>query len=97
MPQGPSPHPSARICSNELIYAASGDAPYAVGAATVKELYDGDAITGFAVSHKVAADSPGGWYWYEANPAAVVDGTGAPVCLECHVGAAHDYVWTMAP
>jgi hypothetical protein len=76
--------------------AAGGDHPRGVGA--VKELYDGDDLSGWAVSVKIAEDSAGGdgWYWFEvfdtapgASPA--VDGTGAGSCTGCHDDG-QDYV-----
>jgi hypothetical protein len=77
----PSPHSFNRICSNDLI--ASGSPPWPVGAAAVKELYNGAAdaggeIFGYAVYLKTADDADGGnggsWYWYEDDPPFNPDG-----------------------
>jgi len=103
-PGGPaafmSPHMTNRICTNDVLAAASTP-PWPEGAAAVKEIYpdmdagvDASAPFGYAVYLKTAADSMGGanWYFYEDNPAiggVVADGpgtTGVPlmVCVGCH-------------
>ena len=76
--------------------AAGGDHPVGVGA--VKELYDGDEVSGWVVSVKVADESAGGdgWYWYEvfdtsADATPEVNGTGAGGCTGCHDGG-RDFV-----
>jgi hypothetical protein len=63
-----------------------------VGAAAVKELFTGDAVTGWAVMVKTRADAgAGSWYWYEvfgaapdADPATA--GQGDDTCTGCHDG-----------
>lgn len=73
------------------------------GVAAIKELYDGDAPNGWAVSVKIEDDSAGGagWYWYEVfdpspDAAPFVNGTGADGCAGCHDAGA-DYVLAPFP
>lgn len=74
MQRPPSPHGFDRIYSNAIIAAnATGTAPWPVGAAAVKELYNSLTDTtpvGYAVYLKTQSDSAGGanWYWYERIP-----------------------------
>lgn len=101
---GASGHSKNRICSNAKIAnhdPANGAWP--VGAASVKELYDGDRITGYAVARKVSegADAAA-WYWYERDDGTLyADGLGtenAPktLCGDCHTRAT-DFVYTAVP
>ena len=76
--------------------AAGGEHPR--GVASIKELYDGDRLNGWAVSVKIDDDSADGegWYWYEVFDTAPdatpwVDGTGADHCADCH-GSGRDYI-----
>jgi hypothetical protein len=96
--QPPSPHGRKRICSNSVL-SAHGSGEYPVGAAAVKELYDGSgAIAGYAVSHHIrAGKDAGSWYWYKRPPGmgVVADGTGdsgsaKDVCVGCHMAAGSD-------
>jgi hypothetical protein len=91
----PGAHGSNRICSNAAL-AGSSDGIYPVGAASVKELFSGGAITGFAVGRKVTTGSDAAsWYWYEAFGTNVVaDSVGAGLCAGCHAGAPRDNVFT---
>ncbi len=84
---------------------AAGNKSHPVGAAAVKELYQGDKKTlkGWAVNIKVDKDTAGGkgWYSYEvfsttngANPA--VDGKGVPLCVGCHKGG-KDFILSKWP
>ena len=96
--RAPSPHGRNRICNNAALHAAAGTGPFPAGAASVKEIFDGDVKT-YAVSRKLA-DGAGGdtWYWYEGNAEhAYGNGRGTPVCTGCHGGAARDYVFTIVP
>jgi hypothetical protein len=96
------PHGRNRVCSNSLMSQNTGG-EYAVGAAAVKELYDGGStITGYAVSRHVSAGKTADtWYWYEKiGSRAAADGVGAGVCNGCHSAAGsdashqgHDYVY----
>jgi hypothetical protein len=94
-PRAPSPHPSNRICNNALLANSSPDAAIPVGAASVKEIYDGDAISLYAVSVKLAeggATDAAAYYWYEGDttsaPIAAGNGAGGgfpqTVCFDCH-------------
>jgi hypothetical protein len=90
--RSPSPHGFDRVFSNDLLAAnATKTGAWPEGVAAVKELYaDGasTAIIGYAVYHKLAADSAAGanWDWYERVPldspvphdgnGVVADGTG---------------------
>lgn len=91
----PGAHGANRICSNAAL-SASAAGTYPVGAASVKELYSGGAITGFAVGRKVTAGTDAAsWYWYEAFGTSVVaDSVGAGLCAGCHDGAPRDNVFT---
>lgn len=94
----PSPHGKNRICSNDaLSTAATGEFP--VGAASVKEIYEGDDIFAYAIARKLTTGAGGdGWYWYEANPDKVyANGEGAGSCTGCHARAARDFVFTVVP
>lgn len=92
----PGAHGSNRICSNAALSAATEDAPYPVGAASVKELYSGGDVIGFAVARKVTGGSTGSaWYWYENFGASIVaDSRGAGLCAGCHDDAPRDFVFT---
>jgi hypothetical protein len=96
-------HGRQRVCSNDILLG-SDSGPYPVGAASVKEQFDGtDAPYGFAVGVKVA---PGRgvdtWYWYErtgrlASLTPLADGIGARACgSDCHALATRDNVFVRA-
>ena len=97
--RSPSPHGRNRICSNDLL-SGHGAGPYPVGAAAVKELYNGSSNTigGYAVYlHTKAGNSGADWYWYEKLPGSgvVADGLGdsggaKSICVGCHSGAGSD-------
>ncbi len=97
-----SPHGTNRICSNDLLSGSTGDGPYPVGAAAVKELYGTPGtVTGYAVYLKVADGTDGAnWYWFERIGARnVADGLGASgsartICVGCHASAPRDFVFT---
>lgn len=96
-PRPPSPHGTDRICSNDLASAAAGGGEYPVGAASVKELYDGGGrVFGYSVSRRISVGAGGQhWYWYERiGQGGVNEGTGIGVCTGCHSGAAKDFVFT---
>jgi hypothetical protein len=100
---GASGHSKNRICSNGIIAnhdPASGAWP--VGAASVKELYDGDRIVGYAVARKVTAGvaRDGGptstgtdaaaWYWYERDDGTLyADGLGTENAPKTLCGDCH--------
>ncbi len=100
--RSPSPHGINRICSNELLSGSSGDGPYPVGAAAVKELLSSaGVVTGYAVYLKVAVGTGGeNWYWFERiGTRYVADGLGTSgpartICVGCHVSAPRDFVFT---
>ena len=91
----PGAHGTNRICSNAAL-SASADGTYPVGAASVKELYQNGAVTGFAVGIKLApGDAASSWYWYEAfGDSVIADGVNRGICVNCHADAARDYVFT---
>lgn len=103
-PQGSSPHGKVRVCSNDKasVYT-SGE--FAVGAASVKELYkaDGTTLDGVAISLKVKAGTGGdSWYWYEKIGTSVVaNSAGNTTCTGCHSRAGvapnpgGDYMFTI--
>ena len=93
-----SGHGPNRICSNDLLRDSTGDGPYPVGAAAVKEIYDsGGRIAVYAVYRKVT-DGGGGdsWYWYEGSRGdTVANGEGEDTCTDCHNAAPRDFVYTV--
>lgn len=95
-PRPPSPHGSNRICSNDALAASTGDGPYPVGSAAVKEIYSGNEISLFAVYRKVEAGDGGStWYWFEGTKDDVIaNGVGDGTCVGCHAGAPRDFVFT---
>jgi len=100
----PSPHGTNRICNNDVLAAAADSSSYPVGSASVKELYEGEAIVGYAVYRKLAEGTDGSnWYWYETmGGTAVADGTGdngpaKEICVGCHSHAPTDFVFTLVP
>lgn len=61
--------------------------PMAVGATSVKELYSGGNVTGYAVGIKTQAGSAASsWTWYESYglPSVAYFGPGNPTCEGCH-------------
>lgn len=67
-----------------------------VEAAAVKELYNDDALTGWAVMVKTKpASDAGSWYFYEildrSKPNAPIEGQGKSLCAGCH-SAGTDFV-----
>jgi hypothetical protein len=94
--RAPSPHGANRICNNDALHTTlSGD--FLAGAASVKEIYNGDAIVAYAIARKLS-DGPGGdaWYWYEGNPnKTYANSEGADNCIGCHARAARDFVFTV--
>lgn len=81
-------HGTVRICSNPLLSSSTSGA-FPVGAASVKELYQGSALIGYAVGVKVKAGTgKGNWYWYERSGSSVfADAVDAGICEGCHSGA----------
>ena len=96
--RAPSPHGRNRICNNDALHAApAGDFP--AGAASVKEIFDGDGIATYAIARKLT-DGTGGdaWYWYEGNPGKTyANSEGADNCTGCHTRAPRDFVFTVVP
>jgi hypothetical protein len=93
-----SPHGGSRICNNDAL-AAGGAGAFPVGAAAVKEIFNGGKLTGYAVSRKLAAGDGGDrWYWYEGNADKVyANDQGVDGCTGCHDQADRDYVFTIVP
>lgn len=110
----PAPHPGRagtghsanRICSNGLL-SRHGAGEYPVGAASVKELFDGNGtLTGYAMLLKTKPGGVESFYWYENIGASVIangqgdSGSAKSVCKGCHDGAGkngqtgHDGVFT---
>ena len=97
-PRAPSPHPINRICSNPLLASSLPGEGLPIGAATIKEIYEGEAIIAWAVGVKVAeggADDGASVYWFEGDGVAApaADGTGDSgglaenQCFACHTDA----------
>lgn len=94
-----SGHSASRICTNTKQSTHTSTGAFPVGAASVKELYDGDVLEGYAVYVR-AADGDGGEkrFWYERIGTSVIAlGFGHTTCIGCHSGAPKDYVFTVAP
>jgi cytochrome c553 len=82
-------HALNRVCTNgRLTTARKSAGKWPAGVASVKEIYDGDTISGIDVSFKVTADSNdgNGWYWYNGNSADF----GLTGCTGCHAAAGSD-------
>ncbi len=65
-------HGMHRICTNDVLSAASPDAVYPVDSTSVMEIWDdaGTALIGHAVtSRDIPGGAAGGWYWYMQLPA----------------------------
>jgi len=92
-----SPHGTNRICSNDALASATGDGPFPVGAAAVKEVLDGTSIHTYAVYRKVRDGSGGStWYWYEGlRDDVIANGEGDGACTGCHGRAPRDFVYTV--
>lgn len=100
------PHGMQRTFLNQRLTDSFEEpgAQHPVGAAAVKELYDGDsdAPFGWAVQVKVDADSDAGqgWYWYETLNTDGLDpeaaGRGVPQCSNCHL-AGEDLIMSPYP
>jgi len=94
-------HGQNRVCSNDLLSSA-GPGEFPVGAASVKEIYGGSQISGYAVSlHNAPGIAGNTWYWYERVGSGTTAGEGASVCVGCHQQAGidsehpgHDFVYT---
>lgn len=106
--RSPSPHGINRICSNKTL-SEHGAGEFPIGAAGVKELYDGAGaqIVGYAVYRKMKAGGGEAWYWWEQMGGSTVanglgdTGVAKSVCVGCHAGAGsdsahsgHDQVYT---
>ncbi len=91
----PGAHGANRICSNAAL-SASETGTFPVGAASVKELYSGGSLIGYAVARKLTAGGERtSWYWYERIGTNVVaDSPGAALCAGCHEDASRDHVFT---
>jgi len=92
------PHGKVRTFVNDVLASslAANAASHPRGAASVKELYSGDTIVGWAVLVKTQADSArgAGYFWYELlNGKVVIEGNGKSACTGCHSGGT-DYVLT---
>lgn len=96
--RAPSPHGASRICNNDAL-AAGGAGGFPVGAAAVKEIFDGGGVVGYAVSRRLTAGDGGDrWYWYEGTADKVyANGEGVDKCTGCHEQAERDYVFTVVP
>jgi hypothetical protein len=89
-----SPHSKNRICSNTKLSENATD-NYPVGAATVKELYQGSDITGYAIMLKIKAGTGGdSWYWFERlGGSTPANGPDDSTCTGCHASG-KDYIFT---
>ncbi len=93
-----SGHGPNRICSNDaLVAAASGDADFSIGAASVKEVFESDDSIVYAVYRKMDETIGGNsWYWYEGTrDGNVANGQGDGTCTGCHGRAPRDFVYTI--
>lgn len=104
--RSPSAHTAkTRTCNNTVLLASAGPGEFPIGAASVKELYDGDGrLEGYAVSLRVRTGAGGeNWFWFERNgsgdggvPAFGLGDQNNPrnVCVGCHAAAPRDHLWT---
>jgi hypothetical protein len=93
-----SGHGPNRICSNDALAAATGDGPFPIGSAAVKEIYKDDgAIDVHAVYRKMDATAGGdSWYWFEGDRGGnFANGQGDSTCTGCHSAAPRDFVYTV--
>jgi hypothetical protein len=84
-------HGMTRVCSNDVL--ANGTAPWAKGAASVKEIWKDGAIVGLDAYVKTKADSEAGqsFYYYNGTPESVgTGGAGRSECSTCHSAAGSD-------
>jgi hypothetical protein len=98
---GPHGVTGVRTFYNDVIVASlrAGNAVHPRGSILVKELYDGEAIDGYAVNIKVE-DGEGSdrWLFFEgfAPTFAGFYGRAEPLCAGCHVGG-RDHVLSQLP
>lgn len=101
-PAGPNgAHGTNRVCSNNLQAGTGGSGEFPVGAASVKELYSGTNVVGYAVSLRIKTGPSGdSWYWYENG----FGGVGITSCTGCHSKAGsggtyigRDFVFVRVP
>jgi len=86
------PHGTVQVYINDVLdkSLASGSGQHPEGAASVKELWSGTSLFGWAVMVKTAPTSEGGknWYWFElfntTDPSKALEGNGLPGCTGCH-------------
>ena len=96
----PSPHGTTRICNNDALHGvAAGTGEFPVGAAAVKEIFNGGSVAAHGVSLRVTTGQGGnGWYWFEGDAGhASGNANGASGCTGCHEQAVRDYVFTVVP
>lgn len=101
---GISAHGNNRIFFNPvLVDTLAKKTTHNQGAASIKELYSGDKLAGWAVSVKTQAnsDNGNGWYWYEiyaTTPGAkpLFQGKGNPTCTGCH-SSGQDFIRASLP
>lgn len=74
-------HGANRVCSNNVLAAAGTTGEFPVGSASVKELYSGTNVVGYAVSLRIKTGPTGdSWYWNENG----FGGVGVGGCTGCH-------------
>lgn len=100
-----APHgEETRVYINASLEGSLRDASteHLVGAASVKEIYSGGTLSGWAAMIKVEAGAGDtGWYWYEVldiapGSAPVAASVGASACIGCHQDGT-DYFRTAYP
>lgn len=101
-PPGPhGAHGNNRVCSNNVLAGTGGSGEFPVGSASVKELYSGANVVGYAVSLRIKTGPQGdSWYWNENG----FGGVGVGGCTGCHSLAGsggtyigRDYVFVRVP
>ncbi len=98
------PHGRVRTFFNPELAASleRGDSQHPVGAASVKELFTGETLTGWAVMVKTSASAnEASWYYYEIfsttdGSSPVADGNGVSLCAGCHSGGT-DFILSELP
>lgn len=95
-----SGHDANRVCVNELLWSTTASDEFPIGAAAVKELFNGQGeLAGYSFIYKGGPTEEGyGWWWYEVlGPVKFGAAYGDANCIGCHATAEHDFVFTVVP
>ncbi len=99
-PGGGSPHPNnLRTFFNPALATSMGmsNTEHPVGAAAIKESWDGDELVGWFIEVKIAEGAgPQTWYWWSDLAGVDTVGAAGVGCSDCHA-AGVDFVTTEYP